>query len=414
MERRYRHIYFRVFITALLVLIPQQFVNSFCITQVHRIVSLRLSAAESDPVKSEKVFIFGLGYVGSLLAYHLKSQGYIVSGTCTNVNKALEFRNNGINTFLFDEMSQKRHQLEALDEIVSSQYVLSTIPPLGTGSNARDIVLEAHANDLRQAALNGLKWVGYLSSTGVYGDCEGAWVTESRPVNPENDKTLARAEVEKKWRQLYDRSGLPVNIFRLAGIYGDGRSAIDTLIKAVTTQQTDPSAPTFADDSTFISRIHVEDIVTVLEASMKTSLSGQYYNVADDLPSTRFDVLSYAGRLLGIRNIVPAGGNKEKSKASGETRGGSKRVDNMKVKQLLSSQNKQLKFADYRTGLSALFQIYQSQNRIPPLTKTVTTREKSTPTTKSVTNEQSSSINGSSSMEGNQLTTGDLHSLPLN
>lgn len=256
------------------------------------------AASSSDSVlrKPEKVFIFGLGYVGSAFATQLKTLGYEVSGTCTNVNKALQFREQGIQSHLFDEISLKRGQLEAIDDILSANYILNTIPPHGEGSLTRDLVLEAHADDLRRSALTegGLKWMGYLSSTGVYGDCGGVWVKEDQSLRPENAKTIARAVCESKWRTLQERSGLPIHIFRLAGIYGPGRSALDTLIdSAKEILQTPPKDGQYsipADDVTFISRIHVEDIVQILCTSMQHPSPGIVYNVADNLPCTRFEV----------------------------------------------------------------------------------------------------------------------------
>lgn len=261
-------------------------------TEVARSRHVLAKSVDSDKVdtiqRPEKVFIFGLGYVGSMLADRLVQEGFQVAGTCTNVNKALKFREQGINTYLFDEISIKRGQIEAAEDLLASNYILSTVPPFGDGVNARDLVLEAHADDLRRSALTGggLKWVGYLSSTGVYGECEGAWVREERKINPENDKTIARAKCELRWRQLEEKSGLPVHTFRLAGIYGPERSALDTLLDTLQDKGGFPPA----DDVTFISRIHVEDIIQVLLASMKNPTPGEIYNVADDLPSTRFDV----------------------------------------------------------------------------------------------------------------------------
>jgi nucleoside-diphosphate-sugar epimerase len=239
-----------------------------------------------DLSQDRNVFIFGLGYVGLRLARYLRDRGYIVSGTCTNVNTALEYRNEGIQTYLFDEISVKRGQLEAIEEILAANYIVSTIPPMDGGSRVTDLVLDAHGDDLRRAALSSnLRWIGYLSSTGVYGDCRGAWVRENQPLNPDSPKTQARAEVDTRWRSLHSRSGLPVHIFRLAGIYGPQRSAIDSLLKAK-----EEIGSSSVDDLTFISRIHVDDIVRVLYASMCKPEPGEVYNVADDLPSTRFDV----------------------------------------------------------------------------------------------------------------------------
>jgi nucleoside-diphosphate-sugar epimerase len=288
-----------------------------------------------------KVFIFGLGYVGTDLAFELQSQGWQVSGTCTNVNKAIELKDQGINTFLFDEMTNSNGQNDCLNDLMSSTHILSTIPPIP--SLDYDIVLEAYLNSIRKSVMSKtLKWVGYLSSTGVYGDCDGAWVNEETPVNPTNPKTIARANAERDWRDLYERSGLPVHVFRLAGIYGPGRSALQTLIKA----QGDLTQCQ-ADDIAYISRIHVTDISKVLTTSMQSPDPGAIYNVADDLPSTRYDVLSYSSRLLDYPLQRPFQGK-------GVTRGGSKRVDNSKMKRLLVKAGTDLDYPDYRSGLKSL------------------------------------------------------------
>eukprot|EP01040_Poterioochromonas_malhamensis_P002190 gene2190-2331_t len=307
--------------------------------------ALRMSQSESE---QRKLFIFGLGYVGTSFARYMKNKGWSVCGTCTNVNKAIELRNEGIKTFLFDEVTLSRGQTDVSEDILSSDCVLSTIPPILPN---RDLVLEAHSDDLRQAVFKrNLKWIGYLSSTGVYGDCGGAWVKEDRPLKPENEKTRARADVENYWSQLHLRGGLPVHIFRLAGIYGPGRSALDTLLKFP-----DESLKIPADDTTFVSRIHVDDIMQVLGASMSNPSKGEVYNVADDLPSTRYDVLSYICRLFKLPDI-------ELSTAIDATsRGGSKRVDNTKMRDLLLRSSLSLVHPDYRSGLASLAPSYQKQ-----------------------------------------------------
>lgn len=256
--------------------------------------ALRMSQSESE---QRKLFIFGLGYVGTSFARYMKNKGWSVCGTCTNVNKAIELRNEGIKTFLFDEVTLSRGQTDVSEDILSSDCVLSTIPPILPN---RDLVLEAHSDDLRQAVFKrNLKWIGYLSSTGVYGDCGGAWVKEDRPLKPENEKTRARADVENYWSQLHLRGGLPVHIFRLAGIYGPGRSALDTLLKFP-----DESLKIPADDTTFVSRIHVDDIMQVLAASMSNPSKGEVYNVADDLPSTRYDVRAISLMLIQYIHFI--------------------------------------------------------------------------------------------------------------
>lgn len=299
------------------------------------------SVSASTQCAENKIFIFGLGYVGTAFAEYLQSLGWSVAGTCTNVNKALEFRKRGIQTYLFDEMTVRRGQSEATADILNSNYILSTIPPVAEGQ--QDLVLEAHLDDFRKARLsNQLKWIGYLSSTGVYGDCNGAWVTEDRIPAPENSKTIARYESEQQWSVLQQKSGLPVHTFRLAGIYGPGRSALDTLLDQYSNQN-GATQSIRADDVTFISRVHVDDIVKVLHASMSLPKPGSVFNVADDMPSTRYDVMSYCAKLLQLPGefVVP-------SVSNDGTRGGSKRVDNGKMRQLLADAGCELSYPDYR------------------------------------------------------------------
>lgn len=171
--------------------------------------------------KQKKAFIFGLGYVGSALAEVLMVNGWEVCGTCTNVKKISQLRNKGVKAYLFDDYSGSMVQSDALDDLCSSSHILTTIPPSLSSGQGCDPVLRAHGDDLRRAALqfdSQLRWIGYISSTGVYGDCDGAWVTETNPVRPENEKTTLRANAESEWLTLQSRNGLPIHVFRLAGM----------------------------------------------------------------------------------------------------------------------------------------------------------------------------------------------------
>ena len=212
-----------------------------------------------------------------------------------------------------------------------------------------------HATDLKRTALGGkLKWVGYVSSTGVYGDRDGAWVSEDDELKPENEKTRNRADAELAWRTLGSRSGIPVHVFRVAGIYGPGRSAIDTV-----TKHNGDLASCGGDDKQFVSRIHVADIVNTLKCSMLHPNPGCVYNVADDLPSTRYEVLSYACKLLQYPVSGPQGGSSDRGRyrvlgRDTGVRGGSKRVDNTRLQRLLEIAGSSLQYPDYRIGLQAI------------------------------------------------------------
>ena len=322
------------------------------IRQFHKSsIQMTSTASNTNNVDNYSCFIFGLGYVGCAVAKSLKDDGWNVSGTSTNIQKIQNLRSNGINAHLLDnegiltsEGDNEAAKKEILMGIQAASHVLITIPP--NDSDAGDSVLQSMNMELRNAVLNGnLKWIGYLSSTGVYGDCNGAWVSENDPINPISPVAMRRANAESLWEKMYSRSGLPIHIFRLAGIYGPKRSALDTLLKCDGNMQR-----AGADDCTYVSRIHVKDIVKILRLSMSKPQAGLILNMADDLPSTRYDVLAYACKLLKLPVCSPSTDN------SYRMRGGSKRVNNDKLKQFLVENNEELEYPDYRMGLSTVYE----------------------------------------------------------
>ncbi len=165
-------------------------------------------------------------------------------------------------------------------------HILVSVPP----DEAGDPALDCHGNDI--AAIPGLGWLGYLSTTGVYGDRDGGWVDETAELHPTGRRGERRVAAEAGWRDLWRRGGLPVHIFRLASIYGPGRSAFDTL-RAGTAKRIDKPGQ-------FFSRIHVDDIAGILAASMAKPHPGAVYNVCDDEPAPPADVVAHAADLLGM------------------------------------------------------------------------------------------------------------------
>src|SRR5579883_558890 len=159
-----------------------------------------------------RLFIFGLGYTGLVLARRLRKQGWIVGGTVQSEARLAELAADRIAGYVFDGT----RPLDKFEEAVGrATHILDSIPPVGE----TDPVLLHHAGDL--AALKDVKWIGYLSTTGVYGDCDGDWVDERAGLHPTGTRGRARVAVERSWLDLV-RVGLPVHVFRLAGIYGPG------------------------------------------------------------------------------------------------------------------------------------------------------------------------------------------------
>jgi nucleoside-diphosphate-sugar epimerase len=196
----------------------------------------------------------------------------------------------------------------------------------------------------RRSRLRSLKWVGYLSTVGVYGDQKGRWVDESTEPKPNSERTEARVEAEQDWLRFGEETGVPVQIFRLAGIYGPGRSVFDKLHAG--------TARRIRKDGQVFSRIHVEDIASVLEASIARPAAGAIYNVADDEPAAPDEVVAYAAKLLGVQ--APPEVAFDEADLTPMARSfyeGSRRISNTRIKSELGVQ---LTYPTYREGLAAL------------------------------------------------------------
>ncbi len=225
---------------------------------------------------------------------------------------------------------------EALGE---ASHLLVSVAPSAAG----DPVLAALAERIAAAAPH-LRWVGYLSTTAVYGDHGGGWVDEDTPLTPGTERGRWRVAAERAWQALAAESGLPLHIFRLAGIYGPGRGPFAKL-KAGRARRIIKPGQVF-------SRIHVADLARVLKASMKSPRPGAIYNVCDDKPAPPEDVLEHAARLLGVP-VPPAEdfATAEMSDMARHFYAESKRVRNERMKRELGVK---LLYPDYESGLASL------------------------------------------------------------
>jgi nucleoside-diphosphate-sugar epimerase len=275
---------------------------------------------------TKRLFCFGLGYSARALLGRLPRKGWTVAGTARSVGGQTDPR---VQLYAFDGTAPL--DPAALNGV---SHVLVSAPPDAAG----DPVLRHCAAAL--AALPALEWVGYLSTTGVYGDHGGRWVDETTPVTPQAERSRRRAEAERAWLD----SGLPVHVFRLAGIYGSGRSIVDDLL-AGTARRIDRPGHVF-------SRIHVDDIAGVLMASMARPNPRAIYNVCDDEPAEPRAVVEYAAKLLNME-LPPL---KKLADAGMSPMGLSfwadhKRVRNDRIKDELGAR---LFFPSYREGLAAI------------------------------------------------------------
>jgi nucleoside-diphosphate-sugar epimerase len=228
---------------------------------------------------SGRLFCFGLGYSAVALGRALMAEGWRVAGTTRS-----EERRAGLAGARFEVHLFARERPLDPAVLAGTTHLLASIPP----DEAGDPVLAHHRDHLLD--LPDLAWAGYLGTTGVYGDRDGAWVDESDPVDPTMPRTRRRVAAEGAWLA----SGQPVHRFRLAGIYGPGpgRNPLDALRRGTARRIVKPGQ--------VFGRIHVDDIVQVLRASMARPNPGAIYNLADDLPAPPQDVVAFAAGLLGV------------------------------------------------------------------------------------------------------------------
>jgi nucleoside-diphosphate-sugar epimerase len=233
---------------------------------------------------AKRLFCFGIGYSAEALIRRLKPKGWAIAGTCREHQRRARLAKQGIKAFLFDS---DRPLANAAKVLAGTTHLLISIPPGEEGDDA-DPLLRHHLGDLL-ATQASLKWIGYLSSTSVYGDAQGRPVDEDLPCRPTSTRSRRRVEAESAWRAL---APLPVHAFRLAGIYGPGRSELDR-VRAGTAKRIDRPRHRFA-------RIHMDDVAGVLAASIAKPRPGAVYNVCDDEPAPPAAVTEEACRLLKV------------------------------------------------------------------------------------------------------------------
>jgi nucleoside-diphosphate-sugar epimerase len=269
-----------------------------------------------------RLLIFGLGYCGRAVAE--AAEGFVVTGTSRTAPAS--------STVPFDAAERS---------IAEATHILVAAAPDANG----DPVLNRYASALNAAPM--LRWIGYLSSTVVYGDRGGNWVDEDTIPAPSQPRGQRRLEAELEWARFADRSA--VDIFRLAGIYGPGRSAFDDL-RAGTARRTTRPAHQFG-------RIHRDDIARAVTAAMRQDrVSGtRILNLADDVPSESADVVVEAARLMGVPPPPAVAFADAAASMSPMARGFW--AENRKVASRKTQQSLGLRwlYPDFRAGLAAIW-----------------------------------------------------------
>ena len=294
-------------------------------------------ATDSTP----RLFVFGLGYSARVFADRLRARGWAVAGTTRSEAAAEALRADGFEVVVFD---RARPLADPAAALAGTTHLLVSVPP----DEAGDPAAELHGRDI--AACRSIAWAGYLSTTGVYGDRAGGWVDEDSALAPTSDRAERRVVAERAWRALHQTSGhqtssLPLHVFRLAGIYGPGRSAFDQ-VRAGTAKRIHKPGQMF-------SRIHVDDLARVLEASITRPNPGRVYNVCDDAAAAPAEVIATACELLGVAPppLVPIAAAELSAMALSFYRD-NKRVSNRRIKEELGVA---LAYPDYKAGLQAIF-----------------------------------------------------------
>jgi nucleoside-diphosphate-sugar epimerase len=281
-------------------------------------------------MKEINIFCFGFGQVAKNFIKKLSIEKYNINLSTTSRSESSKENFKGINynSYLFNSEKFDQNLVVKLKE---ADHILVSIPP----KNEEDLVVKNFSKFLKSSKV---KWITYLSATSVYGDHKGEWVNENSKTNPISNKGMARLKAENSWVSLEKNEKLPVQIFRLSGIYSNEKNILVRLksgdIRLINKKDH------------YFSRIHIDDIANILFKSLSKFKSGEIYNLSDDKPSSSKEITLYGAQMLNIENIEV---NEIKSEMLKNFYNESKRVSNKKVKNYF---NYNLMFPSYIEGLN--------------------------------------------------------------
>jgi len=277
---------------------------------------------------------FGHGFSAQALSNRL-SKEWTVYGTTRSEENTDAVRASGAIPIVWPD-TDAQTEIESI--IAKSTHILTSVAPNENGDSVLSSMGEAISNKAAS-----LEWVGYLSTTGVYGDHSGNWVDETTPLTPSTKRGQFRKDAEAQWQSI---PNLPLHIFRLAGIYGPGRGPF-AKVRAGTARR-------IIKKNQIFSRIHVDDIAQVLLASIAQPNSGAVYNLCDNDPAPPEDVIAYAAKLLNAP--IPEAVDFETAEMTAMARSfyaESKKVRNDLIKDELGIR---LLYPDYKSGLKSLLE----------------------------------------------------------
>jgi len=283
--------------------------------------------------KKFKLLCFGFGQVAKYFVNSLIKKKFNFELITTNTSKSeLKIFNNIKHKSYY--FSDEKFDEYLLSELKSTNKILISIPPI----NQEDLVLKMFKNHFKK---NKLDWVTYLSATSVYGDKKGGWVDENTLPTPALQRGINRLNAENNWIKCYQDFKLPIQIFRLSGIYSNEKNIIKRLQQG--------NIDIVQKKNHFFSRIHVEDIAEILTISLTKFKSGQIYNISDDYPCPNNEVIKYAAHLMKINLPKETEPGEIKNEMLKEFYKDSKRVKNNKMKLFFSYK---LRYPTFKEGLN--------------------------------------------------------------
>ena len=289
-------------------------------------------------MKELNIFFFGFGQVAKEFIKKLLSEKYNLNIAITTRQESniIEFLGQKISNFEFNNDKIDKNIFKKLKNF---DHILISIPP----EHERDLVLKYFSKEILD---QNIKWITYLSATSVYGNHEGKWVDENSKTLPKSRNGVERLAVEKAWLKMYEKNNVPLQIFRLSGIYSNVYNVLERIRSG--------NASLIRKENQFFSRVHVEDIANLLFLSLNKLKKGEIFNISDDKPASSEEVMKYGAKILNLpepKEIKLEDIQSEMLKAFYRD---SKKVSNKKVKEFF---NYDFKFPTYVEGLNYINKI---------------------------------------------------------
>ena len=279
------------------------------------------------------IFCFGFGQVAKNFIKNISTKNIKINLTVTSRDSSSKKVFDGINYDSF-QFSQNSYDKKLIKNLEASNYILVSIAPI----DGDDIVIKNFKNILKEKKI---KWLTYLSATSVYGDHKGEWVDEKSKTNPTSPNGVKRLKAEKSWMELAENQNLPVQIFRLSGIYSHENNVLKRLKSG--------DAKIIKKENQFFSRIRVEDIAEILFKSLEQFKNKEIYNISDDRPASSEEVILYGSKLLSIEPPTIVNLKSIENEMVLNFYKDSKKVNNKKMKEIF---NYKLKYPTYVEGLN--------------------------------------------------------------